>query len=84
MQTIAKNNTVTVTNLSTGDEQVFVGMDVAAAVFAAYQQGKGNWETWTYANLYKEQRHMMNHGKRTVAMGDFAAVKNYESAWSEA
>ena len=60
-----------VLNLNTGETITF-SCAPKEAVIAAYAQSLGDWNTWTYADKYGDA---VVSGKRTVACGDFAAIK---------
>lgn len=51
-------------------EQVF-NLPPKEAVIAAYEQSKGNYNTWTYP----DNPDYLVWGKRTVCAGNFAALK---------
>jgi hypothetical protein len=64
---------VDVMNLSTGEVQVFVGIEPKLAVIAAYAQslGNGDYNTWDYAAKYSA-----TESKLCFVMGDFSAYKD--------
>lgn len=64
------HQTFTVTNLSTGEERTFAGISPAAAVVNAYEQAKGNNNTWAYD--YSQAKVSKSGG--TVSCGDWTAI----------
>lgn len=59
-----------VLNLATG-ESIFYSLDPRSAVVAAWEQSRGNYNTWTYGDSHA----IVEHGQRTVTAGDFTAIK---------
>ena len=59
----------TVTNLATGEELSF-SLPIRPALIAAFEQAKGNTQTWTYP---KPRDVKFHEGKQTLALGDFCA-----------
>ena len=62
---------ITVVNLSTGDERTYTGISASEAVIAAYAQSRGDWSTWQYAEKYAN---MVTKGKVSVACGDWCTM----------
>lgn len=64
--------TITVLNLSTGEELTYSGIDARQAVIAAHaKQVAKNGNTWEYEARYG---HLVQHGKHTVSIGDYCAI----------
>lgn len=66
-----KRYSTMVVNLSTGEEQLF-SLPPEEAVVAAYEQDKGNYNTWRYP--IADEHPNFVRGKRSVACGDFTAL----------
>lgn len=58
-----------VVNLATGAERVY-SLPPRAAVIAAYAQGRGDWNTWAYAERYGRQ---VETGRWHLICGDWTA-----------
>lgn len=61
--------TTTVHNLSTDEERTYT-LGAREAVIAARAQVHGDWNTWDYEKKYG---HLVEHGKVSVACGDWVA-----------
>jgi len=61
---------VTVTNLGTGKTLTFVGISPKKAVVCAYEQSRGNFNTWTY----DENKAIVSTSGATVSCGDFCSI----------
>ncbi|GAF95471.1 unnamed protein product [marine sediment metagenome] len=62
---------VTVMNLATGKERIYMGCEPEDAVMAAYAQAHGDWCTWLYSKYQKFAR----SGRFCVSCGDWTAFK---------
>lgn len=62
-----------VTNLRTGEERTY-SLPPREAVQAAHRQSLGDWNTWSYGDFAV----VVEEGERTVACGDWAALKPLE------
>jgi hypothetical protein len=63
----------TVFNMQTADELTY-SLPAAVAVVAAFEQDRGNWNTWTYPT--PENHPLFAVGKYSVSCGDFSAMKD--------
>ncbi len=59
-----------VVNLHTGAERPY-SLPPAEALVAAYEQVRGNWNTWTYS----ESSCPVEEGKYTLSAGDWTVLK---------
>ncbi len=64
-----------VKNLDTGEERWYT-CSPEQAVVAAYEQGRGNWNTWDY--LAFDEHPKARRGRYTVSCGDFTAMDKIE------
>ena len=65
------NIVIEVMNLMTGDFVYYMNMSPEQAVICAFEQNKGNYNTWNYFNI----PHKIKTGEKTIACGDFCAMK---------
>ena len=70
---------VTVTNLSTGEEKVYLDMHPENAVIVAYLQSRNNYNTWDYKRLCEEMRPNIRRGTHSIAYGDWCALLRPDS-----
>jgi hypothetical protein len=69
---------VTVVNLKTEDELIYMDKLPSEAVIFAYLHSIGQNNTWEYDRLYFEYYPKLVWGKKTVSMGDFCAYKKHD------
>jgi|GEM_PF-4672357 len=65
----------TVINLSTGEELQYLNIPPEKAVIFAYLNSIGKRNTWEYSQLYEKNKNKLINAQRTVAMGDWCALK---------
>ena len=70
---------VTVVDLSTGEEQVFMSLPPSEAVIRAYLRRNTTFDEHTYPSLYAKHYPDLVWGKRTVAMGNFCAKRSIDA-----
>ncbi len=63
---------ISVFNLQSGEERVYVGISPDEAVIAAYMDSIGNHNTWEYP----KESFKLQYGSCSVACGDWAALLN--------
>jgi hypothetical protein len=61
-----------VTDLATGNDQMYSGNTQREKVIAAYAQSLGNWNSWTYG----QYSNLVIWGNYTVTCGNFTAFRN--------
>jgi hypothetical protein len=69
---------VTVMNLSTGEEYNYLVDLPSKAVVWAHEYARGNRSTWTYDQRYKDLYPKLVWGNKTVGLGDFVALRGSE------
>jgi hypothetical protein len=62
---------VTVHNLATDDQYIFVGLTPRQAVISAYAYANGDCRTWEYESRYGS---LVTTGRKSAACGDFSAL----------
>jgi hypothetical protein len=67
---------ITVHNLSTGEKREYQGITPHEAVVAAHESSQGRNNTWEY----KDKLGNVQEGEHSVAMGDWAALKDKDKA----
>ena len=65
----------TVINLSTGEKQQYLNIPPEEAVIFAHLNSTGRRNTWEYPQLYEQNKNKLVNTQRTVAMGDWCAMK---------
>jgi len=60
----------TIFNLATGEERTY-DLSPKSALIAAYNQTKGDYNTWNY----NDKNYHFIEGEKTIALGDWCVIK---------
>jgi hypothetical protein len=73
------DNPVDVHNLANDEVATYTNMLPSRAVMNAWLASIGRNNTWEYEELYSKYSHKLTWGRKTVAIGDFCALRLYQA-----